>query len=107
MGWGRDRRGGHARTSLARGLKLRGAAVLPIASDGAGADLHHVAGVGPQPVQLHRVLLAGHGGGDALTLQHQQESTGISVGPEASCPCPPPGPPHGPLGIQGLTPKGP
>ena len=42
-----------ARTSLACGFKLSRAAVLPIASNSAGTDLHHVAGVGPQPIQLH------------------------------------------------------
>ena len=37
-------------TSLACGLKLSRAAVLPIASYGAGTDLDHIAGVRPQPV---------------------------------------------------------
>ena len=36
--------------------------------------MDHIAGIGPQPIQLHGVLLAGHGGGDALTLQHQEDT---------------------------------
>lgn len=63
QGWGRG-----ARTSLACGLKLSRVAVLPIASYRAGANLDHIAGIGPQAIQLHGVLLAGHCGGDALTL---------------------------------------
>lgn len=69
---GRDRsQQGQARgqcTSFTRGLKLRRAAVLPIASHGAGPDLDHVARVRPQPIQLHRVFLAGHRRGDAFAL---------------------------------------
>lgn len=76
-------------TSLTCGLKLSRVAVLPIASYGAGADLDHVAGVRPQPVQLHGVLLAGHCGGDALTLQYQEEGC-VSVGPDAHRPLPTP-----------------
>lgn len=78
-------------TSLTRGLKLSWSAVLSIASYGAGTDLDHIASFGPQPIQLHRVLLAGHRGGDALTLYHQEEG-GVSVGPEASQPLPTPEP---------------
>ena len=70
------------------GLKLSWVAVLPIASYRAGSDLDHIAGIGPQPIQLHGVLLAGHGGGDALTLQHQEDTESqwvlTSLGP-----CPP------------------
>lgn len=66
-------RGSGVRTSLACGLKLSRTAVLPVAGYGAGTDLDHVAGVRPQPAQLHRVLLAGHRGGDALTLQHREK----------------------------------
>jgi hypothetical protein len=60
-------------TSFTRGLKLCGATILPIASYRAGTDLDHITGIGPQSIQLHRVLLAGHGGGNALTLQCTEE----------------------------------
>lgn len=79
-------------TSLACGLKLSWTAVLPVASYGAGTDLDHIAGVRPQPVQLHRVLLAGHRGGNALALQHQ-EKQGTSVALRPISPCCPRGPP--------------
>ena len=87
-GRGRDRCVGVC-TSLTCGLKLSRVAVLPIASYSAGADLDHVAGVRSQPVQLHGVLLAGHCGGDALTLQYQEEGC-VSVGPDAHRPLPTP-----------------
>lgn len=67
--------GAGARTSLTGGLKLSWVTVLAIAGHRASSDLDHVAGIGPQPIQLHGVLLAGHSGGDALILQCQQEGS--------------------------------
>lgn len=114
-GWARVGTGTKgAHTSLTRGLKLSWVAVLPVAGYCAGADLDHIAGIGPQPIQLHRVLLAGHSGGNALVLQCQGQAapSGLSSGqPGSPTPRPPPAPltrrrySHRSPGLSGGHPK--
>lgn len=55
-------------TALRSCLKLRGEAVAAVPRHGACPDLHHVPSIGLQPVQPHRVLLAGDCVGNAITL---------------------------------------
>lgn len=55
-------------TPLGSGLELRGEAVAAVPRHGARPHLHHVPSVGLQPVQPHRVLLAGDCVGNAITL---------------------------------------
>lgn len=55
-------------TVLCSRLELGGEAVAAVPSHRACPHLHHVAGVGLQPVQPHRVLLAGDGVGNAIAL---------------------------------------
>lgn len=94
-------------TSLTCGLKLSGAAVLPVASYCAGTDLDHIAGVGPKPIQLHRVHLAGHCGGDALTLQCQEGGGILRWVLRPTGPYSHPGPPHVPSIPKALLPRAP
>lgn len=63
---------GEGCTSFTRGLKLSRAAVLSVTRYCASPDLHYVACIRLQPIQLYRVLLAGYSGGDAFTLQYHE-----------------------------------
>lgn len=57
-----------APTILCSRLELGGEAVAAVSSHCARPDLHHVPGIGLQPVQPHRVLLAGDSVGNAIAL---------------------------------------
>lgn len=55
-------------TTLGSSLELRGEAVAAVPCHSACPHLHHVASIGLQPVQPHRVLLARHRVGNAIAL---------------------------------------
>lgn len=51
------------------GAEVHRVAVAAVSSHGAGSDLHHVGGGGPQPLNLGRAVLGGDGVGHGFALE--------------------------------------